>query len=219
MLHLDELIEQDAYEEYAVTFYGLFLDPMLKISCSSPHPELHGNALPSQVSFLDTVGLPSGHVEPVKSEFGSRTLVTHPLQGLPAVTKPIPPPAALPRKPEMSPSNQKVVTPPKEACFKFVCRYNVGVHADFSISLPIMFPSIPEGGTKSRVETQVRITMDLAHSCSSDPFKYDRVGSWKWLKLPQGTATKRRTRKQGKIGEAIFSLKPISTLISLFSRS
>jgi len=24
MLHLDELIEQDAYEEYAVTFYRLF---------------------------------------------------------------------------------------------------------------------------------------------------------------------------------------------------
>src|SRR6266540_334978 len=69
-----------------------------------------------------------------------------------------------------------------------------------------MFPSIPERGTKSRVETQVRITMDLAHSCSSsDPFKYDRVGSWKWLKLPQGTATKRRTRKQGKIGDSIFS--------------
>lgn len=65
-----------------------------------------------------------------------------------------------------------------------------------------MVPSIPEGGTKSRVETQVRVTVDLADaSSSSDPYKYDRVGSWKWLKLPQGTATKRRTRKQGKIGE------------------
>lgn len=64
-----------------------------------------------------------------------------------------------------------------------------------------MFPSIPEGGTKSRVETQVRVTVDLADaSSSSDPFKYDRVGSWKWLKLPPGTATKKRTRKQGKIG-------------------
>jgi hypothetical protein len=64
-----------------------------------------------------------------------------------------------------------------------------------------MFPSIPEGGTKSRVETQVRVTVDLADaSSSSDPHKYDRIGSWKWLKLPQGTATKRRTRKQGRIG-------------------
>ena len=68
-------------------------------------------------------------------------------------------------------------------------------------SLPIMFPSIPEGGTKSRVETQVRLTVDLAHaSTSADPLKYDRVGSWKWLRLPKGTSTKRRTRKEGKIG-------------------
>lgn len=64
-----------------------------------------------------------------------------------------------------------------------------------------MFPSIPEGGTKSRVETQIRVTIDLADSSSSsDPFKYNRVGSWKWLKLPPGTTTKKRTRKQGKIG-------------------
>lgn len=70
-----------------------------------------------------------------------------------------------------------------------------------SCSFPLMFPSIPENGTKSRVETQVRVTVDLAMPSSfSEPYKYDRVGSWKWLKLPPGTATKRRTRKQGKIG-------------------
>ena len=64
-----------------------------------------------------------------------------------------------------------------------------------------MVPSIPEGGTKSRVETQIRLTIDLADSSSSsDPFKYNRVGSWKWLKLPHGITTKKRTRKQGKIG-------------------
>ena len=66
-----------------------------------------------------------------------------------------------------------------------------------------MVPSIPEGGTKSRVETQVRVTVDLVHASSSsgESFKYDRVGSWKWLKLPAGTATKKRTRKEGKIGK------------------
>lgn len=70
-----------------------------------------------------------------------------------------------------------------------------------------MVPSIPEGGTKSRVETQIRVTIDLADASatSGDPYKYDRVGSWKWLKLPSGTATKRRTRKQGKIGTRYFS--------------
>ncbi|KAI0315466.1 hypothetical protein OF83DRAFT_1132025 [Amylostereum chailletii] len=78
-----------------------------------------------------------------------------------------------------------VVYPPKESCS----------------NLQVIIPSIPEGGTKSRVETQVRVTVDLAHASSSStqPSQYDRVGSWKWLKLPQGTATKRRTRKEGKI--------------------
>ena len=62
-----------------------------------------------------------------------------------------------------------------------------------------MVPSIPEGGTKSRVETQVRVTVDLAHASSSsgEPFKYDRVGSWKWLKLPAGRHCNEETHAQG----------------------
>ena len=70
-------------------------------------------------------------------------------------------------------------------------------------SLAIIVPSIPEGGAKSRVETQVRVTVDLAHASASggdNPSQYDRVGSWKWLRLPKGTAMKKRTRKDGKIG-------------------
>jgi hypothetical protein len=69
--------------------------------------------------------------------------------------------------------------------------------------MSIITPNIPTGGTKSRVETQVRVTLDLAHTGSTsgvDRFKYDRVGSWEWLKLPPGTTTKKRARKQGKIG-------------------
>ena len=57
------------------------------------------------------------------------------------------------------------------------------------------------------------MTLDLASSPSvctgdgGDQFKYDRVGSWKWIKLPAGTATKKRTRKEGKIGgSTIFAL-------------
>lgn len=77
----------------------------------------------------------------------------------------------------------------------------------FSTSLAIMIPSIPEGGTKSRVETQVRVTVDLAYASATageQPSQYDRVGSWKWLRLPKGTATKKRTRKEGKIGASVF---------------
>ncbi|KAH9992615.1 hypothetical protein BJV77DRAFT_1060383 [Russula vinacea] len=93
-------------------------------------------------------------------------------------TKPVPPPAPQPRKRNPLDS-QTVVYPPKESC-----------------------SNIPEGGTKSRVETQVRVTVDLAHASATEgdhPSQYDRVGSWKWLRLPKGTAMKKRTRKEGKI--------------------
>ncbi|KAF9051092.1 hypothetical protein BDZ89DRAFT_524536 [Hymenopellis radicata] len=112
-----------------------------------------------------------------------------------ALTKPIPPPASVPRRQDLLAMNHKVVHPPRESC----------------VNLPIMFPSIPESGTKSRVETQVRVTVDLADpSTSPDPSRYDRVGSWKWLKLPPGTATKRRTRKQGKI--VLIDPEPLDVL-------
>jgi hypothetical protein len=71
---------------------------------------------------------------------------------------------------------------------------------DFS-SLPIVMPSIPAAGTKSRVETQIRLVFDLASAEPSPGVPYNRVGSWRWLKLPKGTATKRRARKGTKISE------------------
>ncbi|ESK96638.1 spt3 dosage dependent suppressor of ty-induced promoter mutations-like protein [Moniliophthora roreri MCA 2997] len=100
---------------------------------------------------------------------------------MPSGIKIVPPPPPLPRKYDPALRNHKVVHPSRDSCF----------------NLPIIFPSLGET-TKSRVETQIRVTIDLAHP-SSDPTTYDRVGSWKWLKLPQGTATKRRSRKQGNI--------------------
>ncbi|KAA1476073.1 hypothetical protein DENSPDRAFT_842962 [Dentipellis sp. KUC8613] len=145
---------------------------------SSPST-LASNASSSEPPLNDMALNASALATPVKAE---TTVPSRP--PLPQ-TKPIPPPASQPRKRPSSAASQTVVYPPKESC----------------TNLPIMIPSIPENGTKSRVETQVRVTVDLAHASSStgEPFKYDRVGSWKWLKLPQGTATKKRTRKEGKI--------------------
>ncbi|KAF8070677.1 hypothetical protein FPV67DRAFT_1488321 [Lyophyllum atratum] len=164
MLHLDELIEQHAYDDSpASSFSSTYPSPSPKTAhINTSHPT----------------------VDPIVPNFRPGNLLIPSRNGPMSVTKPIPPPASLPRKQDPSSINQRVVRPPKESCY----------------NLPIMVPSIPEGGTKSRVETQVRVTVDLADaSSSSDPYKYDRVGSWKWLKLPQGTATKKRTRKQGKI--------------------
>ncbi|PPQ68038.1 hypothetical protein CVT25_014499 [Psilocybe cyanescens] len=169
MLRLDDLIEQHAYEDSPSSGFN----SSLNYSSPPPYPQNHNS--------------PSVPGELNQSESCTSNLLITARHAPISLTKPIPPPASLPRKTDPSTINQRVVYPPKESCFN---------------SMPIMFPSIPEGGTKSRVETQVRVTVDLADSSSaSDPYKYDRIGSWKWLKLPQGTATKKRTRKQGKIAD------------------
>ncbi|KAK0455038.1 hypothetical protein EV421DRAFT_1760988 [Armillaria borealis] len=164
MLQLDDLIESHAYDDSPALSIE---SPFSIMSPTSPLGAVVECPTPLLVQSLHTappvLAMPSNSV---------------------SVTKPIPPPASVPRRQDFLLMNHKVVHPPRESC----------------VNLPIMFPSIPESGTKSRVETQVRVTVDLADpSSSSDPYKYDRIGSWKWLKLPQGTATKRRTRKQGKI--------------------
>ncbi|PPQ98705.1 hypothetical protein CVT24_003413 [Panaeolus cyanescens] len=184
MLRLDDLIEQHAYED-------------------SPSVHANNNTLSypysSPPSYSNTASASPDHSI---NDFRSQNLLLPPRNPAIPITKPVPPPAALPRKPDPSNAGQRVVHPPKESCF----------------NLPIMFPSIPEGGTKSRVETQVRVTVDLADaSSSSDPYKYDRVGSWKWLKLPHGTATKKRTRKQGKIDPDPHDILHLSASVSCAS--
>ncbi|KAJ6499027.1 hypothetical protein C8R45DRAFT_980751 [Mycena sanguinolenta] len=161
ILHLDDLIQQNAYDD-------------------SPSPIFNSPKPPSKADFVAAQANFAPHNF---SAFQPTNLFTASRNDCVSATRPVPPPASLPRKVD-SQTNFRVVCPPKESCY----------------NLAIMFPSLPEGGTKSRVETQVRVTVDLADSSSSsDPAKYDRVGSWKWLQLPRGTATKRRTRKQGKI--------------------
>ncbi|KAF7376391.1 Protein MGA2 [Mycena sanguinolenta] len=161
ILHLDDLIQQHAYDDSPSPIFN------------SPKPPSKADLAAAQANFT-----PNNF-----SAFQPSNLFTTSRNERVPATRPLPPPASLPRKVD-SQTNFRVVCPPKESCY----------------NLAIMFPSLPEGGTKSRVETQVRVTVDLADSSSSsDPTKYDRVGSWKWLQLPRGTATKRRTRKQGKI--------------------
>ena len=124
-------------------------------------------------------------------------------------TKVIPPPPVQPRKLDNT-AHYKVVYPEKESCQKFVAftstsslNYLLMLTISSDKSLSIFTPNIPLNGTKSRVETQVRVALilALASGSSGDPSSYDRVGRWKWLKLPPGTATRRRSRKEGKIGQ------------------
>ncbi|KAJ7187965.1 hypothetical protein C8R46DRAFT_1053195 [Mycena filopes] len=176
ILHLDDLIQQNAYDDSPSSLFN------------SPEPPSHTDIAVGQTSFA-----PSN-----SSGFQASTLFT---TNRGSATQPAPPTASLPRRMEPS-ANLKVVYPPKESCY----------------NLSIMFPSLPEGGAKSRVETQVRVTVDLADSSSSsDPARYDRVGSWKWLQLPRGTATKRRTRKQGKIDPNAEDILHLSATVTCAS--
>ncbi|KZV94996.1 hypothetical protein EXIGLDRAFT_766588 [Exidia glandulosa HHB12029] len=85
------------------------------------------------------------------------------------------------------------VSPPKEACQ----------------DLLIVFPNLPASGAKSRVETQIRTEVVLSNipniPATFPPANYeswDRVASWKWLRLPRGASTKKRSRKDAKIAPA-----------------
>src|SRR5258708_3471185 len=71
-------------------------------------------------------------------------------------------------------------------------------------SLPILIHNVPSVGAKSRVETQIKMTLDLILPSYPVPSAYDRIGSWKWLKLPKGTSTRRRPRKEAKPGMYIL---------------
>jgi len=131
----------------------------------------------------------------------------------------VPAPPTVSRRPVPIPSAPKTVCPPRDSCYKcvslmFPCSDQ---DPDRCHSLPIMFPSIPENGVKSRVETQIRTTIELADaSTSSDPHRYDRVGSWKWLRLPMGTASKRRSRKAQQLCEILdYSYHDIILIASL----
>ncbi|KAI9450530.1 hypothetical protein F5148DRAFT_1242776 [Russula earlei] len=174
ILSLDDLIQDYAYDD----------------SSSSPVLSTAFPTGPSEFPYTSASVSPSiSPSQPLEDGQHSSAVTMVPPLLLISPIKPVPPPASQPRKKNPL-ASQNVVYPPKESCS----------------NLAIIFPSIPEGGTKSRVETQVRVTVDLAYASATagdQPSQYDRVGSWKWLKLPKGTATKKRTRKEGKIDPSV----------------
>ncbi|KAG8695197.1 SPT3 Dosage dependent suppressor of Ty-induced promoter mutations-like protein [Ceratobasidium sp. 394] len=111
----------------------------------------------------------------------------------------------------------QVVSPPKESC----------------VNLPIRVRNVPLQGAKSRVETQLKVTIDLvwdptprshyhppslpgyAHP-TSDP-SAPTVGSWEYLALPAGSATKRRGRKDAKIAPTPEQTLTLHTIVNVAS--
>ncbi|EGO00107.1 hypothetical protein SERLA73DRAFT_107088 [Serpula lacrymans var. lacrymans S7.3] len=192
MLQLDDLIDEHAYDEYDSR-------PSLSgMEALFPHTRPFATGIKSQSNgHAPAPQTPAPTAPLMESDF----MVSS--QGQVSCTKPIPPPAVRPRKRDPSTTPHRVVYPAKDSCH----------------NLSIMTPNIPESGTKSRVETQVRVTIDLAHGSSSsgEAFKYDRVGTWKWLKLPPGTSTKKRTRKEGKIDPAPLDILHLTAAVTCAS--
>ncbi|KAI6040307.1 hypothetical protein EDC04DRAFT_2567444 [Pisolithus marmoratus] len=195
ILELNDLIEEHAYDEYACAPM-----PLVSLTCVEHSPLF--SRPPSDLNCSETTVptdslYPSSQPSPQQSEFhlpSHSHLVCTPI---------VPPPVMRPRKRDLSVVPHRVVCPPRESCY----------------NLSILTPNIPKSGTKSRVETQIRVTIDLAlpNSSSGDPCQYDRVGSWKWLKLPPGTSTKRRTRREGKIDPSPMDILHLTTSVTCAS--
>ncbi|KAG9018680.1 SPT3 Dosage dependent suppressor of Ty-induced promoter mutations-like protein [Tulasnella sp. 427] len=85
-----------------------------------------------------------------------------------------------------SPPPVEPIYPPKSSCS----------------NLHVLVPNLPERGAKSRVETQIKIDIELSMLVSDPKVSsgqvYRPVGSWKWLRLSKGASTKRRAKKDVK---------------------
>ncbi|KAI6157802.1 hypothetical protein BKA82DRAFT_996145 [Pisolithus tinctorius] len=188
ILELSDLIDEHAYDD-SPPGSGVEHSPLFS------HPPSDLNC--SETTVPTDSLYPSSQASPQQSEYhlpSHSHLVCTPI---------VPPPAMRPRKRESNAVPHPVVCPPRESCY----------------NLSILTPNIPKSGTKSRVETQIRVTIDLAfpNSPSGDPCQYDRVGSWKWLKLPPGTSTKRRTRREGKIDPSPMDILHLTTSVTCAS--
>lgn len=117
MLRLDDLIEQHAYEEYVLHVPSiselsyLYSSPSSPSSLSLSTSLTYSSSQPYSLQLSDSINQPSSNLRP--------TLVP-PSNPPISPTKPIPPPASLPRMKDPSLNNQRVIRPPKESCFKYV---------------------------------------------------------------------------------------------------
>lgn len=207
MLKLDDIIQKNAYDECA--YPRVFLAPA--------HPACSPRSSACSGAEASNIHPPSDATQPelasqealrasFRRSIHDSSLSIPPFSQLHS-TPIVPPPAMRTCKRDPASIPRRVVYPQRESCCKYVMIY-ITPHFFYLLpsSLAILTPNIPESGTKSRVETQVRVAVDLAHASTSagEENQYDRVGSWKWLKLPPGTSTKRRTRREGKIGECSY---------------
>lgn len=121
MLRLDDLIEQDAYDECVRSSKHRLNLLTVPPSVSSPSPS-HASSSSAHPSP------PTHHKEALSNysmlqpDLRPTTMLVASQNGLMTLTKPIPPPASLPRKLDPSAMNQRVIHPAKDSCYKCVFR-------------------------------------------------------------------------------------------------
>lgn len=130
MLRLDDLIEQHAYEEYVSSWASISTVQLISIISS---PSVHNNntlqyPYSSPPSYSTNHSSASTTQDNNLNDFRTASLLLPPRNPAIPITKPVPPPATLPRKPDPSNANQRVVHPPKESCFK--CVSFIMLHSD-----------------------------------------------------------------------------------------
>ncbi|KAF8331875.1 uncharacterized protein EI90DRAFT_3122989 [Cantharellus anzutake] len=202
---LEDIMQEDAYENGPSATNVYHVQPQqLLVSGFEPHLPHHNPAFPPSLTSLTssppslTVRLPSDESQPSNeisekisnnaSKRSASSVSTSESLGITthssntgssdgASLK-----SLLVTVPNATCPNAPVITPPQN---------NIS-------NLPILIHNVPHVGAKSRVETQIKMTLDLALPSQPAYTSYERVGSWKWIKLPKGTSTRRRPRKEAK---------------------
>ena len=69
--------------------------------------------------------------------------------------------------------------------------------------MKILVNGVPAMGAKSRVETQIRMRIELVHPIPTDnpqvAPQYERIGSFTHIKVPPLSGTKRKSKKHQKL--------------------
>lgn len=119
VLRLDDLIEPHAYHEYVLCARQCMYSQIWH-STSSPGTTSSYINSPQPQASQTRLNVP--YLEPIHSDSPSGSLPVPSSSSAITLTKPAPPPASLPRKPDLPSLNNRVVQLPKESCSKFVIK-------------------------------------------------------------------------------------------------
>lgn len=115
---------------------------------SSPPSEIRPTVFSPLIPHPTAAGPPTTQMEQ-----DSSAVVLH--HSIASISKAIPPPATVPRNPELMSSNQRVVFPPKEACFRFVFHsYHTANSVSYIFIVQLTHPIPKHSRRRHKVESR-----------------------------------------------------------------